>query len=154
MHERNFDKQDPTLQLNGMKTINLLQAYNAFSVENATKTVRWMCQYLDDNELLDNLTWSHTFLLNCCENDLGEGSLYNTVSSEIDRLCKLDSKFIGGPVTFMVIISNIISSSDEVLKILESKLKTIKVTNFCGENIKSLTTQLTYVNFCLSYLRR
>ena len=140
-----FDEQDPTLQLQKMKTINLLQAYDAFLVENATKTVRWMRQYLDDNKLHDELTWSHTFLLNCCKNESGEGSLYNTVSSEIDRLRKLDSKFIGGPVTFMVIISNIISSSDEALKILEAKLKTIKVTDFRGENIKSLTTQLTYV---------
>ena len=141
----NFDEQDPTLQLNGKKTINLLQAYDAFSVDDATKTVRWMRQYLDDDELLDKLTWSHTFLLNCCENESGEGSLYNTVSSEIDRLRKIDSKFIGGPVTFMVIISNIISSQDEALKVLETKLKKIKVTDFRGENIKSLTTQLTYV---------
>ena len=141
----NFDQQDPALQLKGMKTINLLQSYDAFLVEKATNAIRWMCQYLDDDELLNELTWLHTFLLNCCKNDSGEGSLYNTVSSEINRLCKLDSKFIGGPVTFMVIISNIISSSDEAVKILESKLKTIKVTDFRGENIKSLTTQLTYV---------
>lgn len=140
-----FNTSDPTLQANGMKTINLLQAYDTFSVELATKTVEWMRQYLDDEELLDELTWTHTFLLNCCENESGEGSLYNTVSAEIDRLRKHNTSFVGGPVTFMIILSNIISSSNEALKILEAKLKTLKLTDFRGENVNSLTTQLTYV---------
>ena len=99
-----------------------------------------MHQYLDDDELLDELTWPYTFLLDSCENESSKDSLYNTVSSKIDRLHKQDSTAIGGP---MVILSNIISSSNKALKILESELKMIKITDFCGKNVNSLTTQLT-----------
>ena len=141
----NFDETDPIRYADQGKQINLLEAYDNFTVENSCDTVTWMREYLADEEILDELTWTHNFLLNCCESDNGDGSLYNAVSSEIDRLRKENSSCIGGPVTFMVILSNIISSSNEALKLLESKLEILKITNFRGENVSTLTTQLTHV---------
>ena len=141
----NFDETDPLRYGDKGKQINLLEAYDNFTVETSCNTVTWMREYLADDEILDELTWTHNFLLNCCESENGDGSLYNTVASEIDRLRKENSSCIGGPVTFMVILSNIISSSNEALKLLESKLEVLKITDFRGENVSTLTTQLTHV---------
>ena len=126
----NFDKADPMDYASEGKHVNLLDAYENVLVDDVTRTVTWMREYLADKEILDELTWTHTFLLNCCKSESGDGSIYDTVSSEIDRLRKEDLSCIGGPVTFMVILSNINSSSNEALKLLETKLKILKITDF------------------------
>ena len=66
-----------------------------------------MHAYMDD-ETLCELNWTHKYLINSCEDDSGEGSLFNSVSSKVASIESQDVGQRGGPITFMFIISFII----------------------------------------------
>ena len=139
-----FSQSNPADYLHRHESINLLDAYDTLEIRDVVKTVEWMRAYMDD-ELLNELTWTHSFLHQSCETVSGDGSLYNVVAAEVERFRLISSSTLGGPVTLMIILSNIVSSSKEALKLLQEKLRTLKVTDYQGENIATLTTQLTYV---------
>ena len=85
------------------------------------------------------------FLHNSCESESGPGSLFSLVASEVDRLIGINAGYSGGPVTLLIILSNLTSSSENAKKMLETKIKTLKITDMLGENVSMVTNQLSYV---------
>ena len=139
-----LDVSDPADAFNAKNTINLLESYDSIDLDTVCHTVVWMRAYMDD-ETLRELNWTHKYLLNSCEDSSGDGSLFNSVSSKVANLESLDVGQGGGPITFMLIISFILSSSEEALTLLADKLQNLKITDYQGENIITMNSQLKHV---------
>ncbi len=60
-------------------TVNLFESYNQITPE-ITKTVMFMQECMLDNELPNELTWTHECLLSCYESASGEKSLARIVT--------------------------------------------------------------------------
>ena len=145
-----FDVPDLADAFHAQKTINLFESFDSIDLHTACQTVVWMRAYMDD-ETLRELNWTHKYLINSCEDDSGEGSLFNSVSSKVATIETEDTGQRGGPITFMLIISFIISSSEEALGLLADKLQTLKITDYQGENVITMNSQLKYVINRLSH---
>jgi len=145
-----FDVSDLADAFHAKKTINLFDSFDSIDLHTACQTVNWMRQYMDD-ETLRELNWTHKYLINSCEDDSGEGSLFNSVSSKVASMEAENIGQHGGPITFMFIISFIISSSEEALGLLADKLQTLKITDYQGENVITMNSQLKYVINRLSH---
>ena len=144
LEQSHANQNQPHTWWNNRKTINLLEKYDSMKTLDVAKTVLWMRLYLDD-ETLNELAWTHSFFHNSCESESGHGSLFSLVASEVDRLIGINAGYSGGPVTLMIILSNLTSSSENAKKMLETKIKTLKITDMPGENISMVINQLSYV---------
>ena len=131
----------------GAKTINLFRQYDSISLEAVVKTTAWMRTKIRDPELRRELNWTHTFLLGNCEDDSGSQSLHALVTGEIDQIkgTGTNSLKFGGPITLMVILNKINSSSAKALEKLAKVFQTLKVNEVKGENIPFICNQLTYI---------
>lgn len=131
----------------GKETINLFRQYDSISLEAVVKTTAWMRTKIRDSELRRELNWTHTFLLGNCEDDSGSQSLHALVTGEIDQIkgTGTNSLKFGGPITLMVILNKINSSSAKALEKLAKVFQTLKVNEVKGENIPFICNQLTYI---------
>ncbi len=131
----------------GCKTINLFRQYDSISLDAVVKTTAWMRVKIKDPELRRELNWTHTFLLGNCEDASGSQSLHALVTGEVDQIkgTGTNSLKCGGPITLMVILNKINSSSAKALEKLAKVFQTLKISEVKGENIPFICNQLTYI---------
>ncbi len=138
-----FSGSLPTWDLTS--TINLFESYDQVTPEVAADTVKFMRERMLDNELPKELTWTHEFLLSCCESASGENSLARVVRGETDSIkSSCDLKF-GGPLTLILILKHISSSSEQAIDNLKKSIPKINISTISGENIDQLCNALSYV---------
>ena len=137
-------KVDPSQCWDQRNTQNLFKCYNNLEMEMVKTTVQWMRQYLND-KTLNELSWSHTFFLNCCEDTSGSANLFSLVAAKKDRISDIDESQMGGPVVLLIILLNLTILSEEARKTLVKKIKSIKISDLPGEHVPCLTNQLAYV---------
>ena len=138
-----FSMSEPTWDLT--TTINLFESYDQITPEVAADTVAFMRESLLDDELPKELSWTHDFLLSCCESASGETSLARIVSGQADCYMSVDALHVGGPLTLILILQQISSSSEKAIQSLKDSVPKINISTIPGENIDQLCNSLSYV---------
>ena len=138
---------EPARWWNGVDTINLFRQYDSINLDAVVRTTAWMRSKIKDTELRRELNWTHTFLLGNCEDESGSQSLHALVTGEVDQIkgSGLNSLKCGGPITLMLILRKINSSSAKALEKLAKVFQTLKITEVTGENVPFICNQLTYI---------
>ena len=138
---------EPSKWWNGVDTVNLFRQYDSVSLDVVTRTTAWMRKKIQDPELRRELNWSHTFLLANCEDESGDQSLHALVIGEVDQIKGTDEDTVkyGGPITLMIILQQINSSSAKALEKLSKVFQTLKICDVKGENVPHICNQLTYI---------
>ena len=126
-------------------TVNLFESYDQITPEIAAKTVKFMRECMLDDELPKELTWTHEFLLSCCESASGENSLARIVRGETDSIKSTNDLMFGGPLTLILILKHISSSSEKAIDNLKKSIPKINISTIKGENIDQLCNALSYV---------
>ena len=138
------DKDAPTWD--GTTTMNLYTSYDDISVEDTALTVAWMRKYIiSDNEMVRELTWTHEFLLACCSDEDGESSFARKIRGETTMRKSEDMFQFGGPLTLVIILKHISSSSENAIKTLQRAIPNLKITDVPGEDIPNVCNSLGYV---------
>ncbi len=132
---------------NGVDTVNLFRQYDSISLDTVVETTAWMRSKIKDPELCRELNWTHTFLLANCEDDSGTQSLHALVTGEVDQIkgVGVNALKYGGPITLMLILRQINSSSANALEKLAKVFQTLKINEVKGENVPFICNQLTYI---------
>ena len=138
-----FSTSVPTWDLT--TTINLFESYDQITPDVAAKTVAFMRECMLDDELPKELTWTHEFLLSCCESASGENSLSRIVRGETDSIRSSHDLKFGGPLTLILILKHISSSSDKAIENLKTSIPKVTISTIPGENIDQLCNALSYV---------
>ena len=136
-------KDEPTWDLT--TTINLFNDFDQISAEVAADTVAFMRESLLDDQLPQELSWTHEFLIACCESASGENSLARIVGGQTDCYKSVNPLQVGGPLTLLLILKQISSSSEKAISDLKNSVPKIKIDSIPGENIDQLCNSLSYV---------
>ena len=109
------------------EVLNLLDSYRKIDLDHVLRSSRFYFTLGSEDYLVENLAWSGELLLNSCEKELRE---------------LIDDKALGfarsekcGPVYFKIMMDIIFSDSDKSLRALVTRLQTMKLTDFAGENV-------------------
>ena len=138
-----FSQSEPTWDL--VTTINLFDDFDQITAEVAADTVAYMRECLLDDQLPQELSWSHEFLIACCESASGENSLARIVGGQTDCYKSVNPLQVGGPLTLLLILKQISSSSEKAIGDLKKSVPKIKINTIPGENIDQLCNSLSYV---------
>ena len=138
------DTQNPTWD--AVTSINLFESYDDITVERAAITVAWMRKFIiSDDEMVRELTWTHHFLLACCSDEDGEGSFARKIRGETDSLMSKDKHKFGGPLTLIIMLKHISSSSEKALRALQVAIPKLNISEVPGEDISVVCNSLGYV---------
>ena len=80
---------------------------------------------------LDNMEWSHTFLLNSMEEELQE-------SVHMTLMKTYKGKSMGGPLTFSMMINKIINLSESAIELMIGHIKSYDIKTTPRENIEKV----------------
>ena len=137
------DKSNPTWDTTN--TTNLFESYDDITVERASITVAWMRKFIiSDDEMVKELTWTHHFLLACCSDEDGEGSFQRKIRGETDALMSKDQHMFGGPLTLIIMLKHISSSSEKALRALQVAIPKLNISEVPGEDITIVCNSLGY----------
>ena len=126
-------------------TINLLSKWDqignskAITISQIAETVEWIRSFSDSNSdtYIEDLDWSHHHLLNSLEPELFESVL------SILRYDYTPSQQ-GGPLTFSVIIDQVINLSDSAIDHMISNIRNFDIKQVDGENIDTICRRFRY----------
>ncbi len=114
--------------------VDLKTEYSKVDEIQVRKGVAWMQQY-GPTWYAENMLWSKNLILNSCQ---------STLRSKIEEgMDEYDPEEKGGPTAFYLMMSQIVSTSNEALRAQVSHLGTLKLSDFDGENV---TSACTYIN--------
>ena len=127
------------------KTVNLLTAWDQIgngkqiTLNQIAESLEWMKLYATEASasFLDDVEWSHTFLLNSMEEDLQE-SVHMTLIKNFRGEC------MGGPLTFAIMIDKIINLSEIAIEGMISHIKQYEIKSVPGENVEKICRRFQY----------
>jgi len=109
------------------------------TLEQIADSLEWMKLYATEASasFLDDIDWSHTFLLNSMEEDLQESVHMALVKS-------FKSESMGGPLTFAVTIDKIINLSETAIEGMISHIKQYEIRKVPSENVEKVCRRFQY----------
>ena len=121
------------------KTVNLLESWDqigndkAITLAQIADSLAWMKLYATEGSasFLDDINWSHTFLLSSMEEELQE-------SVHMTMIKKFKSESMGGPLTFAIMIDKIINLSESAIEGMISHIKQYEIRKIPGENVEKI----------------
>jgi hypothetical protein len=123
------------IQENGsVKTRNLFTDYATISVPEVAASNAFYHAYTTDNvdQLHTNLQWTYYYFSNNIENDLS-----HRLQQKYDHFTSLQQ---GGPLLFILLLQDLLLSTESSLKGLQDQLKLYRIDKIAGENIKTVST--------------
>lgn len=126
-------------------TINLWTEFDRIDATHVALTVSYIRQFFGDAELPLELTLTHDFIMNSCENTTGAQSLYHIVKGECDQYESTDRCQTGGPLTLIILLKQLTSSSQRALENLQKSLKKLKISSYADENVPHICNMLHYL---------
>ena len=115
------------------ETIDLLNKYSTITEEDVFTHIKFLRLYGQEWDL-QNLDWSQELLQESSEVDLA-----NKVQED---LLGVPSEYECGPLYFFYMMKRIISSSEDAVVSLISKVKGMRIMDFEGENVPKATGQI------------
>ena len=114
-------------------TVDLLEQWDSFDITILERHIRFLYAYGQEYDL-QNLTWTLELLENSCDRNLADKIQ--------EDLVNVDSSLECGPMFFYLMMKFIISSTEDAVTAMIEKIKTMKVSDFKGEDITLVTGQL------------
>lgn len=105
---------------------NLLDSYSKVTLEHALANSS-MYSYYGDEVTMENLIWSKELILASCDNDLRARIETQMATLPVDQ----DT----GPIAFYYLATFIVSTSDSVARAIVTKLSTMRLAHFPGEDV-------------------
>jgi len=130
---------------NSKKTVNLLTAWDQIgagkqiTLNQIAESLEWMKLYATkaSASFLDDIDWSHTFLLNSMDEDLQE-----SVHMTLVKTYEVES--MGGPLTFGIMIDKIINLSESAIEGMIAHIKQYEIKAVPGENVEKVCRRFQY----------
>lgn len=137
------DINDPYDRFRNKKTVNLLKNPDTIgkqlSLHDIGDTIEWIRTYASQSSsiFLQDLQWSHEFLINCCDDELKESIL-----SDLNHDFKPSES--GGPLTFALIITKTTNLTEDAIEGLKEHFESFDLKVVPGENIKKVVKYFLY----------
>ena len=90
---------------------------------------------------MENLVWSESAILNSCAE-----RLKLKINGQIDKIPMMQR---GGPVSFKIMMTYVLSTSNEALRAFIARLGVLKLTDFDGENVIQACTFIENLSIIL-----
>ena len=119
---------------------NLFENYASISIDLLRRFSKWIKEY-GPNFMAVNLRWSEKTILNSCTE-----RLKIKVNEQLDKI-PTDER--GGLVAYKIMITYVLSTSNEALRSLIAKLGNLKLTDFDGENVIQACTFIENMSIML-----
>ena len=110
----------------------LYHDYASISIEMVAASNKWYNQWPEGPTWRENLTWTHQFFENNVSAELAE-----KINDEYQVYPKEER---GGPLYFAILISQILSQTEEATLALQLRLKRMEIRNVPGENIDTVVS--------------
>ncbi len=137
------DPLNPSDRFRNKKTVNLVkqpdQIGKTISLQEIGDTIEWIRSYASMSSaiFLQDLQWSHEYLMNCCDDELRE-----SIVSDINHDFRPSQS--GGPLTFALIITKTINLSEDAIDGLKQQFETFDLKTVPGEDIQKVVRYFMY----------
>ena len=91
--------------------------------------------------MVENIVWSEAAILNSCTE-----RLKLKINEQLDKILMMER---GGPVAFKIMMMYVLSTSNDTLRALITKLRVLKLTDFDGENVIQACTFIENLSIML-----
>ena len=143
--EPSNDPNDEPSRFKNKQTVDLLKSWDRVGEDKPIKlstigdTLKWMKTYASasSSSFLEDMEWSHTFLMN----SMDEG-LHEAVQSTLENEYSPSEQ--GGPLTFAVMIDKVINLSEGAIEGMTVHLKEYKINKIPGEDIEKICRRLRF----------
>ncbi|KAG7345189.1 hypothetical protein IV203_032720 [Nitzschia inconspicua] len=125
---------------------NLFQWYGSLTLDEVKESTEWYCTCAKASWYKSNLSLTAEYLRRHMDVDLCE-----KVNEEYNKLPALQK---GGPTMLHLMISHLLSSTDSLVHALTSKIKSLKLSSYPGEDVGKAVTHLRTLVRCLKKLKR
>jgi hypothetical protein len=117
-----------------MKTHHLFKDYTSMTPDEVARSNKWYRTWTSEIWFEQNLKLSFDFLENQCYEELWDKTMdtYNHFS-EVEK---------GGPLFFLIIMSKLLSDTEEASDVLTKCIRDFKISNLHGENVDKATSLL------------
>jgi len=129
----------PSHRFRNKKTVNRLKQPDlirkTISIKQIGDAIEWIRTYASTSSaiFLQDLQWSHEYLINCCDDELRE-----SIISDLNHDFRPSET--GGPLTFALIISKTINLSEDAIDGLKKQFEKFNLKTLPGEDIKKVVT--------------
>ena len=120
--------------------LDLRVDYSVIPIDLLKRYAEYVRKY-GPNYMVENLVWSEKAVLESCEK-----RLKTKINEQLDKVPTLQR---GGPVAFKIMMTYVLSTSNEALRALIVKLGVLKLTDFDGENVIQACTIIENLSIML-----
>lgn len=113
----------------------MLEDMMSLTLEEVQDSVKIYQTFSSEGMDLENLTWSHALLLNCCDEDLRRNLSAKLLSIPADRQ--------GGPTTLMLLYMQIMKHSKKTARAIIQQLTKFDMKQVAGEDIDVVNSYIT-----------
>ena len=140
-----FDMKDvfSLLKTSSSPPVNLLSLFAGVTEGDVRSSNEFYNKYGQDYDL-QNLHWSAELLENSCDQDL--------LDKISERLISVPHLQRGGPLSFFFAMEEITSSTTDAVRTMERRVTSLKLTDFQGENVSTVVSQLRSAISRLTFL--
>ena len=111
--------------------MDLRQDYANVELDEIKKFSNYVREF-GPSYMVENLVWSQEAILNSCTE-----RLRLKINEQLDKIPLMERS---GPVAFKIMMTYVLSTSNDALRALITKLGTLKLTDFDGENVIQAAT--------------
>lgn len=127
------------------KTMDILKLWDQVGEEKPIKlteignTIEWIKTFASasSSSFLEDMEWSHTFLMNSMDEGLDE-SVHSTLENDFPPSQH------GGPLTFAIMIDKVINLSEAAIEGMTKHLKEYNISKIPGEDIEKVCRRFLY----------
>lgn len=130
----------------GTQPRSLFQWYAVLRVEEIVASSQWWRKFLPDPWYQENMGLTYEYLRNHTSE-----SLWMKVNEEYNTY-PVDAK--GGPLCLFLMIRQLMADNDSIARSLADKIKTVKITDYKGEDVGQVVTHLRAIIHRLKNMRR
>lgn len=124
-----YEVNPTTMFPSGPTSLNLLDNYSTITLEQVMLNSK-MSSGFGDQVTIENLHWSKALILGSCDLEL---------RSKIEtQMAMLSPSQDTGPVAFHYLATYVVSTSDSVARSIVTKLSTMRLSQFAGEDVAEM----------------
>ena len=124
----------------GSEVLDLRADYSLIPIDLLKNWAEYVRKYGPDY-MVENIVWSEKAILDSCEK-----RLKIKINEQLDKVPPQER---GGPVAFKIMMTYVLSTSNEALRALIVKLGVLKLTDFDGENVIQACTFIENLSIML-----
>ena len=127
-------------------TDDLLTSFAKYTPDQVAENIFWMREWIDDDELEDNLLLSYGYF----ENN-SESQIWATALERYDT-CPPEKR--GGPLFFVIMMHLLLSCTEEAARVLTKRLKSFRIDSLKGEDVHVWISRVRSAIRRLNYVKK